>query len=280
MKMMKITDAFETENVKTMVPLTSLFDPDSRSELLQDCLEKYFNRISTIRVLIGRMEYYGAGTTRQTILLARRFNIPTSTRVESSNLVITRGILPIYLDLCAEVGVNRIQFRKETLLADIKPREVLAFADERNMDVQFEIENLSSKNGNNEAVKAITDNAMEWLDSGAMNLVADVTGRPNHNKSHVSDEIVDLTDAELLASTFGLHTVMFRAQRANEQQILFSYFGEETHICDISLVDLPQVERLRYNYSSFTSFTEKPRLAFPIDRRRSDEQSAVNEGFE
>ena len=268
MKSIKITDVMVEDAFRAVVPLTSLFNPDSRTELLQDCLEQYHNRISTIRVLIGKSEHYGAETTRQSILLARRFNIPTSTRVESSNLVVTRGILPIYLDLCAEVGVDRIQFRKESLQPELKAKEVLAFADERNLDVQFEVESLPLNNeGDNLAAKKMTDNAMEWLDSGAVNLVADVGERHNSGNGDSMNEIVNITIAEILASTFGLHTVMFKAPTESQQRKLFEHFGEETHICDIHLSDLPRVEKLRgVDRPAPDSFGEKSRVAFPSER--------------
>ena len=272
--MKKTNSAFAGTSVQEMIPLTSLFDPDSDPDILIDCLEQYSHRISAIRVLIGHNEQYKIGTTSQTILAARNYNVPTLTRVESSKLVITRGILPIYLDLCGETGVERIQFRKTSLQPEINPREVVALADDRNLDVQFEIDEAPSQQSVvSHGTKKILDNAMHWLDAGVVNLVAGVTRQTIDTTGRLSGDILNLEFAEQLAGTFGLHAVMFKAPTSVEQHALLDSFGDETHLCEVPFGHVSRVERMRCSWSPTASFSAERDISRPI--RRSDERTGI-----
>ncbi len=240
--------------VEEMEPLTSVFDPDCSPELMENCLENYFNRISAIRVLIGHNEHHRKLSPRQTILTARRFGIPTITRIESSSLKLTKDMLPIYLDLCAETGVKRIQFRSESLHSDIRPREAVSLANCRNLDALFEMDAPRFvPSVADETMDMLIGNAAEWLDAGVVNIVADVTTvRP--------DWRIDLNTelAEYLAGAFGLHTVMFKASFEAVHQELFATLGDEVHVGEVPFESVAAVERMRVHAIST--------FAFPPDR--------------
>ncbi len=255
--------------LKEMVPLTSLFDSRPNPETLRECLEQFSQRISAIRVLIGHNEHTTVGTTRQCIQLAHRFNVPTVTRVESPRVVINRGVLPIYLDLCGETGVSRIQFRKTSLQHGINPREVVALADDRNLDIQFEITEWSATRGP-ESEQAEINEGIEWLEAGALNLVASVTRQSVVNENGRQSQM-NMQFAERLARTFGLHAVMFTAATESEQTPLLKAFGEETHICDVPFADVVRVEKMRSEVSLVTSFSAE--VDFTLGNRRSDNRS-------
>ena len=275
MRAMKKTNAaLAGTTVQEMIPLTSLFDPDSDPDVLIDCLEQYSHRISAIRVLIGHNEHYKIGTTSQTILAARNYSVPTLTRVESSKLVITRGILPIYLDLCGETGVERIQFRKTSLQPEINPREVVALADDRNLDVQFEIDEAPSQvSAASHATKRIIDNAMHWLDAGVVNLVASVTRQTIDTTGRLSGDILNMEFAEQLAGTLGLHAVMFKAPTNFEQHALLDFFGDETHLCEVPFRHVSRVERMRSSWSTTISFSAGRNISRPM--RHSDDRTGL-----
>ncbi len=247
MKSMKKTGpAFWNTAVKEMVPLTSLYDPDSNIEQLRDCLDCYSHHVSAIRVQVG-YDY----SAKETIMLAHRYNIPTSTRIRTGNTVTVRGVLPVYFDLCAGASVSRIQCRMENLQAGTRPREVIVLADDRNLDVQFEFDNRGRYDANGwKSRDKLLDTAKEWLDSGAVNLVAGIM----EPRKAAGSFILNLEFAEQLASLFGLHAVMFKAPNERAQDTLLAYFGEETHLCDVSLSNVARVEKQRdIEVASFTS---------------------------
>ncbi len=225
--------------VRTMVPLTVVYDPDADSEALAQCLDRYSDHISSVRVQLGRGN--GKGRVQQAILSARQYGVPTLTGLEASMAAVPGGIFPLYLDLCAEAGINRIQVSEGTIHPDFKPREVVARADDRNLDVVYELDSSrgevpSSFGGSDPRI----EKAGRWLDAGAVNLVADVAAGSAHH-----DDSLDGAFTELLAGTFGLHTVMFKASTERVQRALLSRLGMEAHLCDVSCDHLAVVESYR-----------------------------------
>ncbi len=225
--------------VRTMVPLTVVYDPDADSETLAYCLDRYSDHVSSIRVHMGGDN--GKGKARQTILSARQYGVPALTGLEASMSVIPAGIIPLYLDLCAEAGINRIQVREGTLHPDLKPREFVARADDRNLDVIYELgRSLGEVPSSARGSDARVEKAGRWLDVGAVNLVADAMAGGAYQ-----DDLLDGAFAELLVGTFGVHTVMFKAPTERVQRALLSRFGMEVHLCDVSCQQLAMVENYR-----------------------------------
>jgi len=229
-------------------------------------MESYSRQISSVRILVGNAnkDIYKPASTRETILLARRYGIPTSAKPESSRSLIIRGVLPIYLDLCAEMGIKEILFKKDSLQSDVSPRELVALADDRDLDIQYEIEDLTFFNQptSSRAAMKVIDNAMEWLDSGAVRLVSGVTKR-SPNEDEETQNVVNITYGDLLASAFGLHTVMFKAPTEVEQQALLNYFGAETHLCDVPFNEVGRVEEFRENVSASIEFKDTSKVHRP-----------------
>ncbi len=238
---MRTMSAPATITTQEIIPLVSVFDPGSSPETMETCLDRYFSRVSAIRVLIGHSEHYKGLTTSETMNTARRFGIPTVTRVDSSAWGITRGILPIYLDLCAETGVSRIQLREHCLQPETKPWEVVSLAKDRNLDIQFEIEDSNlPRFATKTDMTPLIGNTAKWLDAGAVNLVADVT------KVHPDGKVdIDIDFAEHLAAAFGLGPIMFKARIETTQHEMFAAFGPEVHLSEVHFEHIATVEKMR-----------------------------------
>ncbi len=241
--------------VKEIVPLTSLFDPDLNPETLRECFHEFAGRISGVRVMIGHNERPAGGSANQSVAIAHRYNVPVIARVESPGIVINRGILPIYFDLCRESGVNRVQLRNTNLQRDIRPRDVVSLADDHNLDVIFEIDGALHDGGKEQ--DELVDTAMKWVDAGAVNIVACVTRGRALKDLRLSDHRVDKHLAARLANVFGLHAVMLSAPTESEQTELITAFGEDAHICDVLSCDVSWTEKLRKDVSVMTSFSGK-----------------------
>lgn len=253
-------------SAKETVPLTCLCDPDSTDERFQGCLDQYRHSISAVRVLLGRREHYGRGSSRQAIMLACRHGIPALTRVEPSMGVMTRGALPLYLDLCAGAGVNRVQFREGTLQHDIRPREAVALANERNLEVQFEIDDYHPGSAREfRSLVNLVDIANAWLDSGAVNLVGDVTTRVRYDGIDPNGDVVNMLYAELLVGAFGVHTIMLKAPTPSVQLALLNCVGEEAHLCEVPFTEVARLEALRSDVSRSVVPTEELREALAGD---------------
>jgi hypothetical protein len=262
------------------IPLTALFDPQASYDTFKAVLEKYHHQVSAIRIV---MPYYGSlgqPPSQLTATAAHQYNIPAVARVESSMVVIPRGILPFSLDWCAENGVDRIQFMNGNIQSPVKAREAIALADERNLDVQLEVGGMPAiGSADGKKPESLINMAMTWLDCGALNLVADIVQPPipGLEEHAATSDAVNKPLAELLARTFGLHTVMFKAPSERAQQALISHLGEEVHLCDVPLPQLESVETLRVRKDSTTSLKEETVVAVP--GKEWFDRQMVNESY-
>ncbi len=129
--------------------------------------------------------------------------------------------------------------RNDTISHEVRPNEIVRLADERDLDVFFQIEDFDVAAIMQGAINRLVNSATRWFDAGAVHLVLDPgetgsIGRKSRMKS-----------AEAFASEFGLHTVMFLATNHEQQEDFLSFFGEEVHLCDVPPMDISKVERLR-----------------------------------
>jgi len=238
--------------VKEIMPLTGVIDANFTLHELEEYLDKYSHEISVIHINLEHKDRFAENRTRKITALAHRRNVPTVTTV---NGVLLRGALPMYMEMCAAAGATRIQFNKDNINHDIKPRDVVQLADECNLDVHFEIENLIderrvakeesrfpfSTKGFVRTNEEVVREAEEWIQSGTMHVVVE------SSLSLSGKRRIQSGFAEILASAFGLHTVMFKAPTQYEQEGLLSLFGGEAHLCEVPLKDVKNVEMLRGN---------------------------------
>ncbi len=244
---LRATRAAETGDY---APLTGLFDPECDHTTFREYIDRYVDRISSVRVLIGRNERETDDITHLAVLSARQYHIPVVARVESSMVVVPRGMLPFYLDLCAEQGITRIQFRRGSLQSNVKPRDAVTLADDRNLEVLFEIEDTSAYSGNtNPASTPAINEALGWLDAGAIALVADPRQNFNSGPGESHDGHIDGRYAEFLAQTVGIHTIMFKAPRERVQDSLLALLGTDAHLCDVPLAHIQRIESRRMSAS-------------------------------
>jgi len=245
--------------VKEIMPLTGIIDANSSLHELEEYLDKYSHEISVIHINLEHKDRSAENRTRKITALAHHHNVPTVTTI---NGVILRGALPVYLEMCAAAGATRVQFNKENISRDIKTREVVQLADECNLDVHFEIENLidESRIAKEESTfpfstkgfvrtnEEVVREAEEWIQSGAMHVVVE------SSLSLSGKRRIQSGFAEILTSALGLHTVMFKAPTQYEQEGLLLLFGGEVHLCEVPLKDVKTVEMLRGNVTHHGTF--------------------------
>ena len=176
---------------------------------------------------------------RHKINLVKQYNVQTVTDIHSLKCVITRGMLPVHLDQCAELGLTAVRVRNDTISHDVKPWEIVRLADDRDLDVHFRIEDFGQEPLAERLANNYINCATRWFEAGAAHLVADAGEFGNTTRK------LRMMNAELFANAFGLHTVMFTAKDRQQQEDFLSSFGEEVHLCDVPLSDVNHVEMLR-----------------------------------
>ena len=183
--------------------------------------------------------------TRRKVAAAVKHRVPTVTGGGPFEIAVAQDCLPAYLDLCADIGFTRIEGGEGFTDMPMGAREVLAMAERRGLEVQFE---LGKKHG------------------GAFN--ADTTGRTDRSRAPLagcgrlrtgggspeSAKGVGLFDeggnfsgalADRFANEFGLDIVTFEAPNKPSQFALLDHFGPQVRLCNVRLEELLRVEIYR-----------------------------------
>src|SRR5215813_9919414 len=104
-----LNDYLQRIGVKNMPPATSPFDPGYDPLTLEAHLEQSAHLISILKISMACWLVANEFSTRRKVTAARRLGIPTVTGGGPFEIAVCEGQLPAYLDLCADIGVSRIE---------------------------------------------------------------------------------------------------------------------------------------------------------------------------
>src|SRR5215471_16304821 len=95
--------------VADLPPLTSPFDPGYDPGTLESHLEQSSHVIAILKVSMACWMVANESATRRKVMAARRHGIHTVTGGGPYEIAAAQHCLPEYLDLCADIGFNRIE---------------------------------------------------------------------------------------------------------------------------------------------------------------------------
>jgi len=240
------TDAYlRLIGVRDLPPMTSPFDPGYDPVTLESHLDQSAHLMSIMKISMACWMIAREQAVRRKVADARRHGVPTVTGGGPFEVAVAQGALPAYLDLCADIGVTRIEAGEGFTDMPLRPRDVARMVHARGLEIQFE---LGKKHGGpftREGVVELIDRGQRWLDAGARQLV--IEGRESACGVGLFDEQGRLngTLADRLARAFGLETVMFEAPNKPSQFAFIDHFGAEVHLCNVRLEEILRVEIYR-----------------------------------
>jgi phosphosulfolactate synthase len=261
--MMSTRDYLASIGVPELAPATSPFDPGYDPVTLEAHLEQSAHLISVLKISMACWQIADERATRRKVAAAKRNHVRTTTGGGPFEVAVAQGALSRYLDLCADIGVDRIECGLGFTDADLDPVEIVRAAHERGLEVQFE---LGKKHGgafSEDAVADLIDQGRAWLDAGARQLV--VEARESASGVGLFDDsgALDTALADRFATAFGLGTVIFEAPTKPSQFALLDHFGAEVHLCNVRLEELLRVEIYRRGLHSDAFQNEKLRPRRP-----------------
>jgi phosphosulfolactate synthase len=248
--------------VRELAPATSPFDPGYDAITLEGHLEQSAHLMATLKIsmacwLIAREE-----VTRRKVSAATRYGVITVTGGGPFEVAAAQGELPAYLDLCADLGVARIECGEGFTELNLPAPTVVQMAAARGLEVQFE---LGKKHGGaftDQVVRDLIRLGQAWLDAGARQLI--VEARESARGVGLFDEsgVFNAPLADQLVAAFGHGTVVFEAPDKRSQFALLDHFGAEVHLCNVRLEELLRVEIYRRGLHSdaFGKASLRPRV--------------------
>ncbi len=242
---LRTADYLEHLGVATPPRRTCPFDPGYDPTTFASHLEQSAHLMASLKISMACWLVAREESTRAKVASAAGYDVPTVTGGGPFEIAVAQGALSRYLDLCADIGVTRIEAGAGFTDLPLAPRTVVAMAERRRLEVQFE---LGKKHGGAFSSSVVDDLIVDghrWLDAGAVQLV--VEARESACGVGLFDERGRLSPrfADAFAEAFGLPTVLFEAPTKASQFALIDHFGRDVGLCNVRLEELLRVEIYR-----------------------------------
>jgi len=256
---------------------TSPFDPGYDPSTLESHLEQSGTLMSILKISMACWLIADEQATRRKIAAARKSGVPTVTGGGPFEIAVAQNQLPAYLDLCADIGVTRIECGEGFTTLTCSPANVVRMAQERGLEVQFELGKKHSGEFSDQVVDSLIIQGQHWLDAGALQLVVEARESARGVGLFDDNGNFNAAFADRFAKSFGLDTVTFEAPNKPSQFALLDHFGREVQLCNVRLEELLRVEIYRRGLHSdaFAKPHLRPRKT-PETSIRGEEQCPPN----
>lgn len=157
----------------------------------------------------------------------------------------TFGKLPEFMDVCTDIGVNRIEAGEGFTEQSLDPGGIAKLARDRGLDLQYEAGKKHGGTFTADVVTALLDEGQRWLDAGAKVIV--IEGRESAQNVGLFDGEgrVNADFAERFINAWGMDRVVFEAPNKPSQFALLNHFGPLVQMSNVRLEELLRVEIYR-----------------------------------
>jgi phosphosulfolactate synthase len=231
--------------VRDLPPRTSAFDPGYDASTVRAHLAQSGRYMGSLKLSMATWLIAEPNATRAKIVAARRTGVPTVTGGALFEIAAERGLLGYYLDLCGEIGVDRIECGEGFTRLREAPKSVVRAADERGLEVQYEVGGKHDGAFDDPDMRAALRRCVEWLDAGAQQVV--VEGRESGLAVGLfgRDGDINIRQADRFAECFGLERVVFEAPTKPSQFRFLDHFGPSVQLGNVRLEEVLRVEIYR-----------------------------------
>src|SRR2546422_1134023 len=135
-KTMNTQEYLRLIGVPELPALTIPFDPGYDPLTLEGHLDQSAHLMATLKISMACWQVADEAATRRKIAAARAHNVPTVTGGGPFEVAVAQGQLEAYLDLCADLGVTRIECGEGFTALSQKPGAIVRMIHERGLEVQ------------------------------------------------------------------------------------------------------------------------------------------------
>lgn len=231
--------------VAELPALTSPFDPGYDPVTVESHLEQSAHLMASLKISMACWIIADETATRRKIAAARAHNVPAVTGGGPFEVAMAQGQLESYLDLCAGLGVTRIECGEGFTELSQKPRAIVQMIHERGLEVQYEMGKKHEGPFAEESLQDAIARGHAWLDAGAVQVVVEARESARGVGMFDSEGKLNLAYADRFAEEFGFDVAMFEAPNKPSQFALLKHFGNQVHLCNVRLEELLRVEIFR-----------------------------------
>jgi phosphosulfolactate synthase len=251
--------------VADLSPHTSPLDPGYDPATLESHLEQSAHLISVLKLSMACWQIANESATRAKLASARKHGVKVTAGGGPFEVAAACGRLPQYLDLCAGLGLDRIEAGQGFTDTPLDPRRIVALADARGLDVQFEIGEKHTGPFTPGVIAQLIDQGQEWLDAGALQILVEARESARGVGLFDAEGQLDYAGADDLVSALGLERLCFEAPHKAAQFALIDHFGPGVHLSNVRLEEILRVEIYRrgLHSDSFRRAQLRPRPRQP-----------------
>jgi phosphosulfolactate synthase len=243
--MLHTSDYLKSIGVPSLAARTSPFDPGYDPATLEGHLAQSHHLMAILKISMACWLVADEQATRRKIAAARAYGVPTVTGGGPFEIAVAQGHLEDYLDLCADIGVTRIECGEGFTDLALAPCEVIRRAHARGLDVQFELGKKHDGAFNGDVVQGLIEQGRRWMDAGALEVVVEARESAKGVGLFDDDGNFNAGFADTFAAAFGLEAVTFEAPNKPSQFALLNHFGREVRLSNVRLEELLRVEIYR-----------------------------------
>lgn len=231
--------------VPELPPLTSPFDPGYDPVTLESHLDQSAHLMASLKISMACWQIAKETATRRKIAAARAHNVPTVTGGGPFEVAVAQGQLEAYLDLCADLGVARIECGEGFTELSLKPQTIVKMAHERGLAVQYEMGKKHEGPFTEDSLDEAIARGQAWLDAGTVQLIVEARESARGVGAFGNDGSLNAAYADRFAEEFGLDVAIFEAPNKPSQFAFLEHFGQRVHLCNVRLEELLRVEIFR-----------------------------------
>ena len=252
--------------VPDLKPRLSAFDPGYDPGTLEGHLEQSSHFLSSVKISMACWQIANESSTRKKVQAAHRYGVPVCTGGGPFEVSVAFGKFAEYLDLCAYIGVDRIEAGEGFIDLDLNPKQIVSAAAERGLEVQFEVGKKHGGSFSTDTVGELIDQGRTWLEAGAVRIVVEARESAQNIGIFGDDGQLDFNSAERFYEAFGPDVVVFEAPDKASQFGLLSHFGPDICLMNVRLEEILRVEIFRRGLHSDAFQCSKLRPAGPNAR--------------
>lgn len=231
--------------VEELPPLTHPLDPGYDPATVASHLEQSSHLMATYKLSTAAWLVANEAATQSKIEAARSHNVPIVTGGTPFEIAVVQKKLEAYLDLCAGLGISRIECAEGFTEVPLKPHAVVQMAQERGLEVQYEMGKKQEGAFTEDSLDEAIARGKRWLDAGAKQVV--VEARESARGVGMFDNEGNLNHhyADRFANEFGFEAAIFEAPNKPSQFAFLNHFGRYVQLSNVRLEEILRVEIYR-----------------------------------
>ena len=231
--------------VPELDPATSPFDPGYDPLTLESHLEQSAHLMATLKISMACWMIASEAATRRKTAAAARAGVTAVAGGGPFEIAVAQGRLPQYLELCADVGIQRIECAEGFSRLPETPARIVSMAREHGLEVEFELGEKHAGAFSDGDVDCLLADGGAWLEAGAVRLVVEARESAVGVGLFGESGAFDAKLAERFVEAFGWERVVFEAPVKRSQFEILDYFGPEVRLSNVRLEELLRVEIYR-----------------------------------